>query len=355
MISILIPNLPKTEKILNSLKQIDKNKWYSNFGPLVKKFEKKLINKNFSHSKVNLTTVSSGTSALELTLLALGIPAGKRVLLPAFTFPATATAVIRNNLIPVLADIDSNSWLLTANIARKVLKTIKFDVVMPVATFGNPQNVEEWDKFTQETGIPVVIDAAAALGYQKIGKYSTVTFSLHATKPFGIGEGGLVVSKSKKLIEKIRKLSNFGFYNGTITECGINAKLSEYHAAVGLAQIKRQSKILKYRQNIWNYYKKYTNKMQLQKVPDNFTPAILAIKTDKNSYKLAKYLKTKNIETRHWYYPLDKHVAFANFLKTDLTNTENLATYMLGLPFHTMLKKQDIKYIMKCVNNFKQP
>ncbi len=342
MIPLLVPDLPNTEELLPWLKCIDNNKWYSNFGPLVQKFESELTNLLDS----NLTTVSSGTSALELSLLALDLPIGSKVLLPAFTFPATVTAVKYTGLQPVFTDIDPDTWLLTPNIARQILDKISYDVVIPVTTFGHPQPADEWDQFSEDTNVTVLIDAASSLGNQPIGKRCIITFSLHATKAFGIGEGGLIVADSADFIQQVRTLSNFGFENGTIVKSGSNAKLSEYHAAVGLAQLRRWPKITQKRQTIWNIYQKYLDKATLQSMPENHIPAILSVKVNDD----IPIQNNPQVKTRRWYYPpLYKHPAFTDIVKISpqeddyLPITENLS--LLGLPFHTSLTEDDIIYI----------
>ncbi|MDM8564764.1 DegT/DnrJ/EryC1/StrS aminotransferase family protein [Candidatus Halobeggiatoa sp. HSG11] len=339
-IPLLVPDLPTTEELLPWLKCIDDNKWYSNFGPLVQEFESKLTEILNS----NLTTVSSGTSALELSLLALDIPVGSKVLLPAFTFPATVTAVKHAGLQPIFTDVAADNWLLNPSIARQIRKKISYDVVIPVTTFGHPQPVNEWDKFYSDTGIKVLIDAASSFGVQPIGKNCIITFSFHATKPFGIGEGGLVIANSIEFIQQVRKLSNFGFENGVIIKSGYNGKLSEYHAAVGLAQLERWEQIIQRRKKIWDIYQDYLDKNTLQNMPKNYIPAILAVKF--NTKKSIDY----QFQTRRWYYPpLYKHPAFTDIPKfgpeteNDLPITENLS--LLGIPFHTSLTEDDIIYI----------
>ena len=107
---------------------------------------------------------------------------------------------------------------------------------MPVAPFGAPFNIEEWDEFHRVTGIPVVIDAAAGFDTASAG-LSPVMISLHATKAMGIGEGGLILCRDNNLAEQIRAARNFGFLGERVAEIpGMNAKLSEYGAAVGLAR-----------------------------------------------------------------------------------------------------------------------
>jgi dTDP-4-amino-4,6-dideoxygalactose transaminase len=166
-------------------------------------------------------------SALELGLQALGVGRGMRVLLPALTFPATALAVMRCGAVPVFGDVCPRRWTLTPAIAVAALERELFDLVMPVATFGQSLPHGDWDQFVASTKVPVLADAAAALGVQAIGRLVHWTFSLHATKPMGIGEGGLFVSADAAVTERVRRLANFGFDAGIVRlEGGTNAKLS---------------------------------------------------------------------------------------------------------------------------------
>lgn len=358
MIPLLVPDLPSSEQLLPWLQRIDKQKWYTNFGPLVQAFESQLIQYLSQEQSVHLTTVSSGTMALELALLALSLPEKGKALLPALTFPATATAIKRVNLQPIFTDIDPHTWMLTPKIARQVLNKISIDVVVPVATFGCPQPTEEWDQFSEDTGIPVLIDAAAAFGSQTIGRRCIMTFSFHATKPFGIGEGGLVIANSPELINQIKQLSNFGFSHGMIHQSGSNAKLSEYHAAIGLAQRERWPQLIKQYQQVWHTYHHYLpikeKQINLQPVPKNHIPAIFPIKIqiNNNLSTLIEQFTNQGIQTRRWYYPpLYKHPAFSDtpLIAPDesdyLAETEKLSQCLLGLPFHTSLQEQQIAYI----------
>ncbi|MEK8021433.1 MAG: DegT/DnrJ/EryC1/StrS family aminotransferase [Candidatus Parabeggiatoa sp.] len=367
MILLLIPDLPSTEQLLPWLQRIDTAQWYSNFGPLVQAFESQMALLLSHDQAIPLTTVSNGTTALELALLALDIPKDRYALTPALTFPATGTAIKQVGLRPIFTDVDPQSWLLTPDIARQVLKKLKkfkkrkVDVIVPVAAFGCPQPVAEWDQLSEETGIPVLIDAAAAFGSQAVGQRCIITFSFHATKPFGIGEGGLVVAQSAELINKIRRLSNFGFENGLITQCGSNAKLSEYHAAVGLAQLARWPQIVAHRQKIWHDYLEHLRvieQVSVQRTPNNLIPAILAVKISDISdlSALTATLLEHGIPTRRWYCPpLSAHPAFSGAEQiapdgsTQLTVTKELARSLLGLPFHRFLKQEQIAEICGCL------
>src|SRR5262249_23945660 len=161
-------------------------RWYSNFGPLVCEFEEKLRlllsdKEPVPYARpIHLTTLASGHCALEIGLHLSGIGSGKRVLLPAMTFPSCPLAVLHTGAEVVLAGVDFNSWTLTPQIARTAAEHTRVDAVMPVAIYGIPLPTAEWDKFELETGIPVLIDAAAAVDVQLVPKRGLVAYSLHA-------------------------------------------------------------------------------------------------------------------------------------------------------------------------------
>ncbi len=246
-IPLLVPDMPSPEELLPYLQRMHAARQYSNFGPLVQELEAAFA-RRFTVPQNQLTTVANATLGLELVLQALGLPRDARVLIPAFTFVATATAVVRAGHIPVLADVDESSWLLTPAIARAACARTRIDAVLPVAAFGMPHDMAAWQQFERDSGLPVVIDAAAAYGSQSLqGADGTLVFSLHTTKSLPAGEGGLLVSTRPGLAERVRQLSNFGINLdpaasvplGSLAATGTNAKMSEYHAAIGLVSLSK--------------------------------------------------------------------------------------------------------------------
>lgn len=360
-IRCLQPDLPTCEEILPYLEQIDKNQWYSNFGPLVGEFEKQLTTylTDFSERQVFLTTTATGTAALELVLAALELPKQARILVPSFTFPATVTAIVRAGYVPIFTDVDPYSWALTPELAETILEHVDVDAIVTVSAFGQRHKVDAWDTLSTKKNIPIVIDAAAGFGNQSIGKKTIVTHSLHATKPFGIGEGGLVCAHDQAFIEKTRSLSNFGFVSGSIANIGSNAKLSEYHAAVGLVQLKRFAKIQNMRQRLWKTYLDllfhYTPLGDFITLPLPITRkplATLCITTPFDAEIATHALRNFGIETRRWYYPpVHEHPACNKFQtinasgSSTLDVTENLKNCLIGLPFHTRLTLKHIQMI----------
>lgn len=361
-IKLLLPDLPLADSLLPHLRRIDAARWYTNFGPLVKEFEEELSHHWPTPQPSNLdtlpilhvVTLNSGTAPLELGIAAMGLPQESNVLLPSFSFPATASALLRNNLQPVFSDVAADTWQLTPAMARAIAVQHTLSLVLPVATFGCPLDIVAWDQFVEDTGIPVLMDAAAAFGNQAIGRHTHASFSLHATKPFGIGEGGLFVTRDAEMSERVRRLSNFGFENGLSTVVGTNAKLSEYAAAVALVQWARWPQMQANRQTQWASFRAYLKVLpgvQLQSGYEQSTmPANVVVTLPCPADIAVDVLAQSGIETRRWYCPpLHLHPAFASFtspcalLSGPFPVTDVLASCSLGLPWHHLLKLTDFQ------------
>ncbi|MEN9315186.1 MAG: hypothetical protein RIS35_1579 [Pseudomonadota bacterium] len=373
--ALLVPDLPQAHALLPWLERIDAQRQYANFGPLVRELESRLADwvGTLSTRGVDVVTLSSGTAALELGLQAMHLPPGSRVLVPALTFPATALAVMRCGHQPVLTDVDPDRWTMTPEIARAHAS----DAVIPVATYGLPLDAPAWDAFTRETGRPVLIDAASALGWQAVGETTAVAFSLHATKPFGCGEGGLLVTAAPDLAEEVRRLSNFGFAQRQSVAPGTNAKMSEYAAAVALAQFARREELLGRRRRLWNGYRTALDAiadatgLRRQANPDDVPASVLCVRLPADhsrpgrppgdagvgedfdapgspAARIGAALALLGIETRAWYCPpLHRHAGMAQAVRdTGLPVADALSGQLLGLPFHHFLNTPDIDEIV---------
>jgi len=337
-IPLLIPDLPSAQELLPWLERMDRARWYTNFGPLVRELETTIA--RHWPAPPQVVTLNSGTASLELGIAALDLAAGGKVLTPAFSFPATAAAAMRNGLEPLFADVDPHSWQLTPDLARAAARRHRLALVMPVATFGSPVCADAWDDFADDTGIPVLIDAAAAFGNQAIGERAAVAFSFHATKPFGIGEGGALVTRDAALAQRVRRLSNFGFAQALAQEAGGNAKLSEYAAAVGLAQWPRWLAGRAPRASLWASCRAALDALpgvaSQQGYAPGQAPATLTVRLPVPAQGVLEQLAAAGIETRRWYCPaLHRHPAFARFAPAAgaLPVTGQLASHTLGLPW----------------------
>lgn len=346
-IKLLVPSVPSLDEVLPWLRRIDGQ--YTNFGPLCRRLEQGLAPLAGAPHAV---TVSSCTLGLELALSSMAIAPGGRVLLPALTFPATASAVLRSGLTPVFGDVDAELFCLTPQIARRVAAEHEIDAVLTVALHGHLHDPEAWDDFTAETGLPVLIDAAGVAGYQTIGSTTSAVFSLHATKPLAVGEGGFIATSDSEFADRVRIKSNFGFESGEARYVGTNAKISEYHAAVGLAALEGWPDRAERRQALYADYVAALNAPELRSAVSlatrsSATPNLCVLLHGGVHDGQIDFLGQSGIEARRWYWPpLHRHAAFAGCARAGgLDTTDRLSNRLLGLPFHLDLQAGDISRI----------
>ena len=215
-ISVLIPELPKSDKIVPYLNKIDSSHWYTNFGPLLVSFEQRLADLFRVDSK-NIATANNATVALSLALANFDfIPDKKKYcVVPSWTFIATPLAVLNAGFIPIFADVDFKTWQLTPEKVFQCLKelnicTSEVHAVVPVCAFGQPIEYEQWTTFLEQTGVHVLIDAAASFDSVQqsdlpVNCEIPLVISLHATKTLGVGEGSLVISRNQDFILNFKK------------------------------------------------------------------------------------------------------------------------------------------------------
>lgn len=232
------PELPPISAWAPILEEAYQANWFTNFGRLSRQFEGKLAIR-CGRPNVCCIAANNGTSALAAPLIAMQI-SGK-VLLPAFTFPATAGAIKMAGAEPLLMDVNIQDWRISAEAFKEALSRSGAAAAILVVPFGLNSDFSEHIKIAADSGVCLVLDNAAGLGSRTqqgplVGKAFEV-FSLHATKPFGIGEGGAIIT-SPEHEDALRQAMNFGLpslgENGSAS-WGFNGKLSELHAAVGLA------------------------------------------------------------------------------------------------------------------------
>ena len=364
-ISLLVPDLPDADALLPWLRRIDAARWYTNGGPLLNELES-LLQRQWpslptpASAALAVVALNNGTCALELAIMAMALEKGASVLMPSFTFPATASATLRSGLKPVFADVSPDRWQLEPDAARAIAARQPIALVMPVATFGAPVDVAAWDAFVADTGIPVLVDAAGAFGQQAVGERAHFVFSLHATKPFGIGEGGLFATRDGALAAQVRRLANFGFDNGQVVAIGGNGKLSEYAAAVALAQWRRWPDVQAARRAQWQHYLPLLRALPGTSLQRGFSaqadvlddtvalPANVVLHLPSAAAPMRKALAAAGIGSRAWYCPpLHRQPVFAGcaLASATLANTDALATQALGVPWHTRLAAADMSRV----------
>jgi dTDP-4-amino-4,6-dideoxygalactose transaminase len=239
---LVLPDLPAPAEYLSLLEEMRANGWYSNFGPLVRRFEVGLL-AHFGASDETCVTCCNATAGLSAALLATG--RSGQVLLPAFTFPASLGAVRAAGMTPIVVDIDAQTWALSAPVLDRALAETGAGLVMLVTPFGIQRSWDAQLKICRKHGAAVVIDNAAGLGGPRTAESEDLfeVFSLHATKPFAVGEGGAIFAH-RDYDAVLRSVVNFALGSYDKPEgpaWGFNGKMSEFHAAVGLAQLDRFS------------------------------------------------------------------------------------------------------------------
>jgi dTDP-4-amino-4,6-dideoxygalactose transaminase len=348
-IPIARPRMPGVDALLPHLRRIDDNRSYTNFGPLVATLEARLA----EHLRVDpacVTTVSNATAGLTLALQTVAEGRPGVCLIPSWTFVATAHAVAAAGFTPFLVDVDNDSWALTPAIALDAVARIDGPVaaIMPVAPFGARIDMAGWDRFSALTGIPVVIDAAAGHDALRAGD-SPAVVSLHATKILGAGEGGYVVCKRPELIRAIKQRSNFGFYGSRNAEVvGFNAKMSEYHAAVGLAAMDAYVANTTDFRSVARGYRYHLTPRNDISFQTGFginwiaSTCVLRFAGD-DCRRIGAHLFEAGIDSRGWWgFGVHSQKAFADLPRLPLPVTERLATETLGLPCYVDMSAADV-------------
>jgi dTDP-4-amino-4,6-dideoxygalactose transaminase len=240
-IPFLRPSLVPSQSYLGLLQRIDSTHLYSNYGPLCTEFESRVIAEAYD-GVGSLCTVNNATIGLVLAIQQARRP-GRYAVMPSFTFAATPLAAQWAGLDPYFVDVDPETWCLDPIKLQEALDHLgeEIAVVVPYATFGTGLDLKFYAEL-HRSSVPVVVDAAASFGTQVDGEWygkgfpGFVVFSFHATKAFGIGEGGAVYSADTVALQRLRRAGNFGFGADRVScDQGLNSKISEYTAAIALA------------------------------------------------------------------------------------------------------------------------
>ncbi|MBA4494328.1 DegT/DnrJ/EryC1/StrS family aminotransferase [Paenactinomyces guangxiensis] len=361
-IPFLRPNLVKREEFSQYFSEIEESRIYSNYGPINTRFESRVLNEYFDNIGA-VTTVNNATIGLMLAISKCKRSKGKYALMPSFTFAATPLAAMWCGLEPYFIDIYSDDWCMNKELLSDLLKRLgdQIAIVIPYATFGTNLDLRYYREI-HESGIPVVVDAAASFGTMgdkgkgHFGKNfpGIVVFSFHATKSFGIGEGGLLYSANIKLIRKIRQAANFGFsIERESTLQGLNGKMSEYSAAIALSTLKVFPQKLKTRMKIHQWYLEKLNQKKLLekgwhvqktngKIAYQFMPALCP--EGQSNIDFIQRLANKKIEARTYFSPAcHQQSQFKSCPHTSLFVTENLSKRIISLP---LWEEMDLNHVI---------
>ena len=344
-------------------------------GPRLEKFEADFC--KYTQAKYAIA-VSNCTAALHLSLKALGIKKDDEVIVPDLTFVADANAVLACNAKPVIVDINKENFFLSIpNIKKNITKKTK--AIIPVHIYGQVCNIDEILDVARDNNLKVIEDCAHAIGTFHNSKHvgnlgNTGCFSFYPTKNITTAEGGMVITNSKKIAEKIRQLRSHGMTKSLksrysskypwifdIVEPGYNYRMDEIRAALGITQLKRIKKINELRKNASFYYHK-----NLQNIPGIILPDMVNDKSHSyhlytirvtKSFKLSrnqlfKKLKDNGIRTTVYWMPIHEYTAFRKFAKSsNIINTAKIYDQILALPLFPNISKKHQDSVIKVIKS----
>ncbi len=337
----------------------------------VNEFEEKL--KEYIGNNQEVIAVNTGTSALHIALASIGIGEGDEVILPSFTFVATAQAISACGGKPIFCEVDKDTMLIDVKDAESKI-TDKTKAIIPVHYAGAPCDMDALLSLKEKYGVRIIEDAAHAIGTiykdKKIGSFGDITcFSFDSIKVMTCGEGGAVVTSDADVAEIIRKKRLLGIDRKTmhtkdwkkrswiydVPFDGYRYHMSNINAAIGLAQIKKLDKFIKRRRELCNLYLKELEGVKGIELPiidfSTVAPFMFVIKV-KNSKRdeLKSYLMDHDIESGISYIPCH-HFSYYNNGEV-MENTDEIFREVLCLPLHFELSDNDILEVVNCIKSF---
>lgn len=303
--------------------------------------------------------VSNGTTALHLAYLGLGIKPGDEIIVPGFAFMTAANIALNMNAVPVFADVDQDTWCVTAkSIEAKI--TNKTKLIVPVHTYGNVCDMDS----INELGLPVIEDAAEALFSKYNGKYCGTfgdigTFSMHATKTLTTGEGGFVVCNDDSIVDTMviyrnhGRRENGGYFH---VRAGYNFRMTNMQAALGCAQTENANTIISERKRVYDTYKRFlSNKsgIKLQEYSSHVEPVVwsVAATIDDSVFRQGRDgviadLGEYGIESRPGFVSSNR---LNYFSVHSVPISETLGNSVISLPTYPQLSDIDIEYVCECL------
>lgn len=344
--------MPSLDEYSSLLKNIWENKILTNQGPLLVEFEKKI--KKYLNIN-NFQFLTNGTIALQLALRALDITEGEIITTP-FTYVATISSIIWERCTPVFVDINSENFCIDSNKIEAAI-TEKTKAIMPVHVFGYPCNVEKIAEIAAKHNLKVIYDAAHTFGAKYKGKsllsYGDISvLSLHATKIFHTIEGGAIVSNDSKINEQVELLKKFGHVYDDHICVGINAKATEFCAAMGLANLPYIDDIIQKRKELYELYEHLLeNSAQRPRIDKdseyNYAYYPVVLKDESTLLAITKELNEKGIYPRRYFYPSLNTLSYVNY--TPCPISEDISKRVLCLPMYVELERSAIEKVCSVI------
>ncbi|MFN5182003.1 MAG: aminotransferase class I/II-fold pyridoxal phosphate-dependent enzyme [Bacteroidota bacterium] len=341
-----------------------KTGWISSQGAFVKKFEKNFG--DFTKCS-NALAVSNGTVAIHLALEALGIGPGDEVIVPDITFAASINAVIYCGATPVIADVDSETWTLSAVEIKKLISP-RTKAIMPVHLYGHPCDMDPIMELAKQNNLFVVEDCAEALGTLYKGKHvgtfgDAGTFSFFGNKTITTGEGGMIIFKDEKILNHATVLRDHGmskskrYWHEFI---GFNYRLTNMQAAIGVAQLERLNEFVNAKRKIASIYDNGLKKLDGITIPPNKDWAfngywLYTFLVDENfgvsRDELIEKMMKNGVETRPLFFPLHVMPPYLKYIKEGqhFPVSEKLSAFGISLPSSVNIEATEQENILKFI------
>ena len=361
------PLLPDVNDLYLEIMEIIESKWITNHGQKHNLLEKKLENV----LKVpNVSIFNNGSIALLTALKALDLPMSSEVITTPFTFAATPHCISWNGLKPVFCDIEPDTMTINAEKIEELISP-NTSAILPVHVYGFPCDVERIEEIAQKYDLKVIYDAAHAFSTEingkSIGNFGDITmFSFHATKLYNTLEGGCLTYINNELKEKIYNLRNFGIKNEEeVVDIGINGKMNEFQASVGLLNLKLFKKEQKKRLKIKKLYIEQLNDIENIRVPQmpknttdscQYFPIVIENNFPINRDRLYDKLRKCNILTRKYFYPIcSDYEPYHDLESSSVDNlplANDLKHKVLCLPYFGSLDSEIVIQICDIIRSF---
>lgn len=368
-INIVKPFLPELHEISEDISKILNNGLVTNNGEYVQRFEKNLQEK--LNSKLTPIIFNNGESALFSLIqyykykITGSLTQSFEVIVPSFTFVGTINAIVLNGLTPVFCDIDES---LTLDV-DKILVTKNTKLLVAVGAYGNLPNLEKLKKFKKENNIEIIFDNAPAFlstyenDYVCNHGFSEI-YSFHASKIMNSVEGGCVITNDEETHENLKYLRDFGQYEknvGNIKLPGLNSKMSEIHAIIGLNNLKKTDYILESRHRNIDRYREFFEELENlnlvktmkveQNVKCNYLYFPIVLNVDNNEF--VEFMLQNNVMVRKYY--TSTHTL--DFYKSEYSNlnlefTEKIKNKVVSIPIHTEMSDDEINYIFNTIKKY---
>jgi dTDP-4-amino-4,6-dideoxygalactose transaminase len=356
MIRFIRPTIPEIAEWVPFLQEAYRQRVFTNFGPVASRLEQELTEK-YGNGQRQAVLTANATAGLTAALLALKVRGP--VVVPAFTFVATAQAVLQAGCEPLFADVALETWELDPEALEEIIDRHRVGAIVHVRSFGFGQDLGPIEAIAQRRGIPLLVDAAAALGGRLPdgrwvgGQGDLEVFSLHATKVFGIGEGGLILARPEH-VAALRRVLNFGLEAGDVVLGGLNGKLSEFHAAVGLAVLRRIDDFIACRNQVARTYRQALQSVaglvlppQAGRAPWQTFPVRCA-RIDADDF--ANLARAAGMESRRYYFPaLPDTTFFRTAPAGRCDRSRQLAKEMLCLPVYSDMTCKETERVIETI------